>query len=163
MSALAAALERFPGAVLVVGNDWPLLYDIETVRATCSTLGRRIVNGLNVLSDTKEQAVLDFMSTRPEPYLVIASSGFEFSEITSSKRINVEGSTGFDSAAQTVLVSRLQEIGYLALRRVTSAEMLDAMSSSRHLARARQYAAALYAAQDEKFQVALQSLLGKGA
>lgn len=162
MLALANALERFPGAVIVVGNDWPLLYDIETVRTTCSTVGRRIVNGLNVLSDTREQAVLDFMSTRPEPYLVVASSDFEFSEITRSKRIDINCATGFDYTAQSMLVSRLHEIGYFAIRPVTGAEMLGAMSSGRQLERARRFAAALYAAQDEKFQVALQSLLGEG-
>jgi hypothetical protein len=163
MLALASALECFPGAVIVVGNDWPLLYDIETVRTACSTLGRRIVNGLNVLSDTKEHAVLDFMSARPEPYLVVASSDFEFSEITRRQRIEVDCTTGFDGAAQSVLISRLREIGYLAIRPVPPAVMLCAMSSSRQLARARQYAAALHAGQDEKFQVALQSLRGEGS
>ncbi|WP_413196781.1 hypothetical protein [Pararobbsia alpina] len=160
--ALMTAVEDIPGVVVVVGNDWPCAYEIHTIRTTCAALGRRIVNGLMDSSAAQEQSVLSFMSTRPEPYLVVAPPDFGFCEIPPSRRIDFHEGIGFDSEAQSALISRLREIGYLAVRRVTRAQELGAMPGGQPLERARQNASALHAKQDEKFQLALQSLLGEG-
>ncbi|WP_244138119.1 hypothetical protein [Burkholderia vietnamiensis] len=78
----AQAIEPFPGALVVIANDWPLLYDLEFLRQEFALLGPRIVNSVKILGGTKEESILKFMSSRSEPYVVVTSSDFEFSEGT---------------------------------------------------------------------------------
>jgi hypothetical protein len=156
---LARAIDSFPGAVIVVGNDWPLFYEIELIRQGCSSFGRRIVNTLRTSCDTKEEAVLEFMASRTEPYLVIASPDFEFTQLTASRRIDIDEAVGFENMACLTLVAHLKTLGAPAVRPVTSEEMLRATSSSRLLERAGRYVAELRAAHDQQFQRTLKPLL----
>jgi len=71
-------LGGFPGAAVVVGNDWPFYYDIRFLQRACREFGWRVVNAIKTLGGVKEDAVLDFMSTHPEPFVVVASLDFEF-------------------------------------------------------------------------------------
>ncbi|APA84081.2 hypothetical protein BJG93_00675 [Paraburkholderia sprentiae WSM5005] len=76
---LTKTLRAYPGTVVVAGNSWPFYYDLESMRQAFSELGPRVVNAVNTLADKQEEAVLDFMSNRTEPFVVLASPEFEFS------------------------------------------------------------------------------------
>ncbi|MFP3675423.1 hypothetical protein SB724_21650, partial [Bacillus sp. SIMBA_031] len=43
-SLFARTIEPFPGALVVIANDWPLLYDLEVLRQECAAFAQRIVN-----------------------------------------------------------------------------------------------------------------------
>lgn len=160
MALVARALNAYPGAVVVIGNDWPFYHDVSTLRAACGELGRRIVNVVRTLGGTKEAAVLDFMSGRAEPFVVIASVDFEFTELTASRRIDVSLEHGFDDEARACLIERLHTLGQHASNPLSDDDMLRATVGSRDLRRAQKYISSVRAGGDVSFQRKLRFFLG---
>ncbi|MFM0091778.1 hypothetical protein PQR46_33315 [Paraburkholderia sediminicola] len=161
MALLAEALAAHPGAVVVIGNDWPFYYDISTLRAACGESGRHIVNVVRTLGDTKELALLDFMSSRAEPFVVIASPDFEFTELTASRRIDVNRQHGFDDEAHARLIEHLHTLGEHASNPLSDDDMLRATVGSRDLRRAQKYISPIRAGNDAAFQSSLRLLIAK--
>ncbi|WP_429253974.1 hypothetical protein [Paraburkholderia sp. GAS334] len=157
---LTRTLVPYPGAVIVVANDWPFYYDLEELRSS-REFGRRIVNVVRTLGSTKESAVLDFMSGRAEPFIVIASPDFEFTQLTDSRRIDVGLEQGFDEEAQVSLLEHLRLLGEQATNPLSEDDMLRATVGSRDLRRARKYISPIRASGDVAFQHKLRSLIGK--
>ncbi len=157
---LARTLEAYPGAVIVVGNDWPFYYDLESLRSS-REFGRRIVNAVRTLGSTKESAVLDFMSSRAEPFIVIASPDFEFTDVTDSRRIDVGLEQGFDEKARESLVEHLRMSGEHATNPLSEDDMLRATVGSRDLRRALKYISPIRASYDVAFQRRLRSFIGE--
>ncbi len=157
---LTRTLVPYPGAVIVVANDWPFYYDLEELRSS-REFGRRIVNVVRTLGSTKESAVLDFMSGRAEPFIVIASPDFEFTKLTDSRRIDVGLEQGFDEEAQVSLLEHLRLLGEQATNPLSEDDMLRATVGSRDLRRARKYISPIRASGDVAFQHKLRSLIGK--
>ncbi|QQJ96420.1 hypothetical protein JG536_28140 (plasmid) [Burkholderia ambifaria] len=161
---LAQTIEPFPGALVVIANDWPLFYDVTFLRRHCVGFGRRIVNSEKSLGSAKEESILSFMSNRHDPYIVVASTDFEFSEVTASNRVDVRLDMGFDNEAAKNLHERLVELGDAASRPVSSDEVLRAMVGGNTLRRLGSYTAPLRADGDRQFQARLKELLdGAGA
>ncbi|WP_168664489.1 hypothetical protein [Paraburkholderia sp. SG-MS1] len=158
---LEASLSDFPGAVIVAGNAWPLYYDLESIRQAFARLGSRVVNVVSTLADRKEEAVLDYMSNRSEPYVVLASPEFEFSSRTDERRIDVDGQRGFDQDAQSALRARLRSIGDPAARPLTKDDILQATASALALRRASRILSRVRASEDSQFQRSLRALLGE--
>lgn len=161
MALVARALNAYPGAVVVVSNDWPFYHDVSTLRVACGELGRRIVNVVRTLGGTKEEAVLDFMSGRAEPFVVVASPDFEFTDRTESRRIDVGLEQGFDEEARVCLLEHLSMLGEHATNPLSEDDMLRATVSSRDLHRARKYISPIRASGDVAFQRKLRSLIGE--
>ncbi|WP_454808390.1 hypothetical protein [Paraburkholderia fungorum] len=161
VSLLGRTLDAFPGVVVVVGNDWPFYYDIGLLRRECREFGRRVVNVVKTLGGSKEQAVLDFMYGRAEPFIVIASPDFEFTELTASRRIDVDLEHGFDDEARAGLLEHLNTLGAYASNPLSEDDMLRATVGSRDLRRARKYISPIRASGDVAFQHKLRSLIGK--
>ncbi|WP_076882795.1 hypothetical protein [Burkholderia pseudomallei] len=120
---MGSSLSSYPGAVIVVGNDWPFYYDVELIRRACSEFGLPVVNVVKTFGGTKENAVVDFMSGRPEPFVVVASQDFEFSENTASQRISVDCQDGFDEAASGSLSEHLRALGEHSLGPLSDDDM----------------------------------------
>lgn len=160
ISHLAETLVDYPGAVVVVGNGWPLYYDLKCIREVCGELGTRVVNALNTFGGTREQAVLDFMENRIESFVILASSEFEFSDITASQCVNINSEVGFDEAARRVLAKRLREFGEHATRPLSDDDMLRATVGTYALRRARRFISPMRARDDVQFQRRLRSLVG---
>jgi hypothetical protein len=161
ISHLADALADYPGAVVVVGNGWPLYYDLKCIREVCGELGTRIVNALNTFGGTREQAVLDFMENRIESFVILASSEFEFSDLTSSRRVNTNPEVGLDEASRRALVKELHEFGEHATRPLSDDDMLRATVGTYALRRARRFISPMRARDDTQFQRRLRSLVGE--
>ncbi|SDC46682.1 hypothetical protein [Paraburkholderia lycopersici] len=161
VSQLAETLAGYPGAVVVIGNSWPLYYDVKRMREACGELGMRIVNAVNTFGGTREQAVLDFMENRTESFVILASAEFEFSDLTSSRRVNVNPEAGIDEAVRRVLVKQLREFGALATRPVSDDEMLRATVAGHALRRAKRFISQMRARNDMQFQRRLRSLVGQ--
>lgn len=159
---LTRTLVPYPGAVIVVANDWPFYYDLEELRSS-REFGRRIVNVVRTLGSTKESAVLDFMSGRAEPFIVIASPDFEFTDLTEPRRIDVGLEQGFDEEAQVSLLEHLRLLGEQATNPLTEDDMLRATVGSRDLKRARKYISPIRAGDDVTFQRKLRSLVSEEA
>jgi hypothetical protein len=123
---LAQTIEPFPGALVVIANDWPLLYDQDFLRRECAPFGPRIVNSLKIFGGTKESAILKFMSSRSNDFVVIASSDFEFSEATVRRRINVRVGAGFDEEAADRLRELLEACGEAATRPASTDDVMSA-------------------------------------
>lgn len=136
---LEKTLSAYPGAVIVVANDWPFYYDLENLRLACREFGRHVVNVVKTLGGTKEEAVLDFMSNRPEPFVVLASPDFEFTQLTASRRIDVDRERGFDEAACATLSAHLHSLGDHSLSPLTDDDMLRAKVSRYATRRFRSY------------------------
>ncbi|WP_322024356.1 hypothetical protein [Burkholderia sp. BCC1977] len=137
----AKAIAPFPGAVVVIANDWPLLYDLEFLRQECASFGQRIVNSVRVLGGAKEDSILTFMSSRSEPYAVVASSDFEFSEVTAGRRVNVDLQAGFDEVAADRLRVLLEEHGEAAQRPASADDIMRATAGNPWMRRVQSYLA----------------------
>ncbi|MFL9964653.1 hypothetical protein PQR02_27025 [Paraburkholderia sediminicola] len=156
---LGEALSAYPGAVIVVGNDWPLYYDLKTLRQADSGFGRRVLNVLNTIGSTKEQAVFDFMANRNEPFVILASQDFEFSHRTGSSRIDVDHERGFDDTARAALESHLRGFGAPATDALSDDDILRATVATAALRTARNFKFPLRANQDAAFQRRLAEML----
>lgn len=137
----AQTIEPFPGALVIVANDWPLLYDLEFLRKECAPFGQRIVNSVRVLGGTKEDAILKFMSSRSAEYVVVASADFEFSEETARRRVNVGLDAGFDEQATDRLRMLLEECGEAAQRPVSADDVARATAGNPWMHRVQSYLA----------------------
>ncbi|MCW0131861.1 HAD domain-containing protein [Burkholderia pseudomallei] len=137
----AQTIEPFPGALVVIANDWPLLYDIKFLRQECAPFGHRIVNSVRVLGGTKEESILAFMTSRSEPYIVVTSSDFEFSEVTAGRRVNVALQAGFDEEAADNLRALLEEYGDAAQRHVSTDDVMRATIGNPWMRRVQSYLA----------------------
>lgn len=160
-SLLATTLSAYPGAVVVVGNDWPFYYDVELIRRACAELGLPVVNVVKTLGGTKEDAVVDFMSGRSEPFIIVASQDFEFSENTASRRIDVDRQGGLDEMASAALAERLLAVRDHALSPLSDDDMLRARIGRYATRRARSYISNIRATEDSKFQCNLHLLTGE--
>ncbi|NRD81665.1 hypothetical protein FG484_02630 [Burkholderia pseudomallei] len=126
-------IDWFPGAVVVVANDWPLIYDLNTLRKECASFGHRIVNSVKLVGGTKEDAILAFMASRSEPYAVVASSDFEFTEVTAEKRVDVGLEVGFECDAAQRLRAILESHGEEATRPLSADEVRRATVNNQML------------------------------
>jgi hypothetical protein len=160
ISKLAETLGEYPGAVVVVGNAWPLYYDLSCIREVCGELGRRVVNVVSTLGHTLEEAVLDFMESRSEQFVILSSTEFEFSDLTAAQRVNIDTNIGFDEMARIALVKQLQEFGQEGKRSLTEDDLLRAIIGGHALRRARRLISQIRAAEDLLFQRTLRSLVG---
>ena len=152
IDSLAAALDKFPGAVAVVANDWPFYFGLDIIRRECGRFGTRIVNVVNTVGGTKEQAIFHFMSRRSEPYVVLASTDFEFTERSAQKRIDIAPKTGIGGAELHTLRRHLRQADEQALKPVSTDEVLRATVGASSLRRARQIASPLQFPYDKAFQ-----------
>ncbi|WP_260436178.1 hypothetical protein [Burkholderia sp. Bp9143] len=134
-------IEPFPGALVVIANDWPLLYDPEFVRHECAPFAQRIVNSVRVLGGTKEDAILTFMGSRSVEYVVVASTDFEFSEETARRRIDVSVDAGFDDEAADRLRVLLEEYGDAARSPASTDDVMRATSGNPWMRRVQSYLA----------------------
>jgi hypothetical protein len=154
-------IEPFPGALVVVANDWPFFYDLDVLRQECAPFGHRIVNAARLLGDTKEEAVRAFMATRPDPCIVVSSTDFEFGKMTEARRVDVSPRNGFDEQAAARLLGLLNSLGDDAKRPVSSDELLRAAVGPQLLRRVELYAGTLRAASDSRFQNRLAEMLSR--
>ncbi|WP_051481605.1 hypothetical protein [Paraburkholderia nodosa] len=159
---LTETLGDYPGVVIVVGNAWPFHYSLDSLRQAFSTLGRRVTNFVSTLADRQEEAILDFMKSRTEPYVVVASKEAEFSELTDARRVDVDMQLGFNESAQSALVAHLRAIGEPAIRELAFDDMLRATVSGHALRRASRMLSLVHAMDDVEFQWRLRSILGEG-
>ncbi|ARK48553.1 hypothetical protein [Burkholderia pseudomallei] len=137
----AQTIESFPGALVVIANDWPLLYDREFLWQECALLGPRIVTSVRILGGTKEESILTFMTSRSEPYIVVTSSDFEFSAETAGRRVNVDLEAGFDEEAANRLRVLLEECGEAATRPVSTDDVIRATAGNPWMRRVQTYLA----------------------
>ncbi|HDR9001871.1 TPA: hypothetical protein QDA99_001421 [Burkholderia vietnamiensis] len=137
----AQTIEPFPGAFVVVANDWPLLHDLEFLRRECAPLAQRIVNSVRILGGTKEDSILTFMSSRSAEYVVVASPDFEFSDVTADKRVNVGLEAGFDEEAADRLRVLLVECGEAATHPVSADDVMRATAGNPLMHRLQSYLA----------------------
>lgn len=155
------ALAAFPGAVIVIANDWPFFFDMETIRRAAEGFGRRVFNVVTTLGGSKEDAVLDFMMFRSNPFVVVASPEFEFSSMTASQRLNLDHKRGFDEVARQALETQLRALDEHAMRPLSDEETLEASSSRQAIRRARRFVLLRRADEDLQFQRRLRSLMGQ--
>ncbi|WP_082263079.1 hypothetical protein [Burkholderia pseudomallei] len=141
-------IDSFPGVVVVVANDWPLNYGLSILRQECAPFGHRIVNSVKLVGGTKEDCILTFMASRSEPYAVVASSDFEFSEVTAEERVNVRLDAGFDDDAVDRLRRILEGYGEEAKRPLSADEVLSATVNNPMLRRMQKYVTASQAARE---------------
>lgn len=158
-SLIAATLTGYPGAVVVIANDWPFFYDLNSLREAGREFERRIVNVVRTLSDSKESAVLDFMNGRAEPFIVIASQDFEFTEKTAGKCIHIDDKHGFNDVAHGRLQEQLRAFGERALRPLSEDEIMRASISTRDLRRAQKLFLPTCSSNDRTFRRELRSRL----
>ncbi|WP_200908825.1 hypothetical protein [Burkholderia pseudomallei] len=152
-------IDPFPGAVVVVANDWPLIYGLNTLKQECVSFGHRIVNSVRLVGGTKEDSILTFMASRTEPYVVVASSDFEFSDVTAENRVTVGLQAGFDDAAADRLRAILEGFGEEATRPLSADEILRATINNRMLRGMQSYVTASQAADDSNSQRSLANML----
>ncbi|WP_245841416.1 hypothetical protein [Paraburkholderia ribeironis] len=138
----AETIDPFPGAVVVVANDWPLIYGLNTLKQECVPFGHRIVNSVKLVGGTKQDAILTYMASRSEPYVVVASSDFEFSEMTAERRVNVDSEAGFDADAANRLREILEGYGEEAKRPLSADEALSAAVNNPMLRHMQKYVTA---------------------
>lgn len=160
-SLIAGVLDAYPGGVVVIANDWPFYYDLASLREAGGEFERRIVNVVRTLSGSKEEAILDFMAGRAEPFVVIASPDFEFTEQTASVRIDIDHKSGFHDAARASLLLRLHALGDHASNPLSEDDLLRATVSSRDLRRAQKLFSPLRAGSDAAFQHKLRLLIAR--
>ncbi|MFY4696468.1 hypothetical protein [Burkholderia glumae] len=122
---LAQTIEPFPGALVVIANDWPLVYNLKYLQQHCPAFGERIVSSVRMVGDTKESSVLEYMARRPYRFVVVASKDFEFGEATAANRVDVNPAVGFDLRAAGRLHILLNECGEDATRPVTDEDLLQ--------------------------------------
>ncbi|WP_185219140.1 hypothetical protein [Paraburkholderia dinghuensis] len=122
----AETIESFPGALVAVGNDWPLVHNLPFLREACASFRHRIVNSVRLVSETKEESILAFMEPRCEPYAVVTSPDFEFSDVTAGMRVDVGFETGFNEKAADRLRTLLEGFGEAAKRPASGEEVLSA-------------------------------------
>ncbi|MGF6410050.1 hypothetical protein [Paraburkholderia sp. MM5482-R1] len=156
---LGRTLSTYPGAVIVVGNDWPLCYDFRNLREAGHEFGRRVVNVLNTVGSTKEQAVLDFCANRHDPFVILASQDFEFSHRTASSRIDVDQQRGFDETARAALEVHLRGFGACATDTLSDDDILRATVGTYALRKARDIKSPIRANEDAAFQRRLAEML----
>ncbi|MGF6261831.1 hypothetical protein OKW49_002759 [Paraburkholderia youngii] len=161
VSLLTESLRDYPGTVIVVGNAWPLHYNLDSLRQAFSALGQRVVNVVSTLADRQEEAILDFMSNRSEPYIILAPES-EFSELTDSRRVDIDIERGFDEVASSALVAHLRAIGVPAISPLSYDDMLRATVKGHALRRAMRLLSRMHASEDVQFQRRLRSILGEG-
>lgn len=137
----AKTIERYPGAVVVIANDWPLLYDLDFLRQECAPFAQRIVNAVRVLGGTKEEAILGFLSSRSVEYVVVTSPDFEFSGLTAGRRLNVGAEAGFDEQAADRLRTLLEECGDVARSPVSTDDIMRATAGNPWVRRMQTYLA----------------------
>lgn len=122
---LAQTVEPFPGALIVIANDWPFFYDLKSLRQHCPSFSERIVSAVRMVGDTKEESILEYMATRPCRYVVVASNDFEFGEATAESRVDVNPEVGFDLHAADQLHILLNECGEAAAKPVSNEDVLQ--------------------------------------
>lgn len=162
VSLLTETLCDYPGVAIVVGNAWPFHYSLDSLRQAFSTLGRRVTNFVSTMAYRQEEAILDFMNGRTEPYVVVASTESEFSKLTNARRVDVDMHLGFNDSAQSALVGQLRAIGEPAIRELAFDDMLRATVSGHALRRASRMLSLVHATDDVEFQWRLRSILGEG-
>lgn len=140
-SLFARTIEPFPGALVVIANDWPLLYDLEVLRQECAAFAQRIVNAVRTLGGTKEEAVLGFLSSLPAEYVVVASPDFEFSDVTAARRVNVDSQFGFDAGAADRLRVLLEKAAEAATHPVSADDIMRATAGNPWVRRLQTYLA----------------------
>jgi hypothetical protein len=124
---LAQTIEPFAGTVVVIGNDWPFIYDLDFLKQACVPLGRRVVGSVMALGGgTKESAVLTYMEMRPDPFIIVASPDFEFTESTAARRVDVNPKTGFDDESADRVRILLRECGSAATEAPSNDDVLRA-------------------------------------
>jgi hypothetical protein len=160
-SRIAEVLDAYPGAVVVIANDWPFYYDLAKLREAGREFERRIVNVVRTVGGSKEDAILDFMACRAEPFIVLASRDFEFTERTASVRVDIDDNNGFDDAARENLLHHLRPLGLHASNPLSEDDALRATVSNRELQRAQKLFHPIRAGNDSAFQGALRLLLAK--
>lgn len=156
---LGRTLSAYPGTVIVVGNDWPLYYDLRNLREAGHGFGRRVVNVLNTVGGTKEQSVLDFLANRDDPFVILASRDFEFTHRTASSRIDVDQERGFDEITRAALEVHLRGFGTRATTPLSDDDILRATVATVALRKARNFGSPLRAHQDVAFQRRLAQML----
>lgn len=137
----AQTIEPFPGALVVIANDWPLLYDLKFLKQECTPFGPRIVNSVRILGGTKEDAIQKFMSSRSAEYIVVASTDFEFSDETGGRRVNVGLQAGFDKRTADRLRTLLEEYGDAARSPASPDDVMKATSGNPWMQRVQSYLA----------------------
>lgn len=137
----AQTIEPFPGVLVVIANDWPLLYDVEFLRRECAPFAQRIVNSVRILGGTKEEAVLGFLSALSAEYAVVASPDFEFSDVTAARRVNVDSQFGFDAGAADRLRVLLEKAGEAATHPVSTEDIMRASAGNPWVRRLQTYLA----------------------
>ncbi|MGS1073542.1 hypothetical protein [Burkholderia glumae] len=118
-----------------------MFHDLEFLRKECASFGPRIVNSVRILGGTKEDSILTFMSSRPAEYVVVASSDFEFSDVTAGRRVNVRSDAGFDGKAADRLRVLLEEYGEAAQNPVTTDDVTRATAGNPWMQRVQSYLA----------------------
>ncbi|MBO7749309.1 hypothetical protein [Burkholderia pseudomallei] len=152
-------IEPFQGAVVVIANDWPFIFGLNTLRQGCVPFGHRIVNSVRLIGGRKEDSILKFMASRSEPYAVVASSDFEFSEVTAGNRVNVGLEAGFDDEAAGRLRALLEGYGEAAKRPVSTDEVMRATVDNPWVRRVQSYLAPSQAANHLSAQRRLAAML----
>ncbi len=137
----AETIEPYPGALVVIANDWPLLYDIEFLGQECVPFAQRIVNAVRILGGTKEEAILGFLSSRSVEYIVVTSTDFEFSEVTAARRVNVDSQFGFDAGAADRLRVLLEKAAEAATHPVSTDDIMRATAGNPWVRRLQTYLA----------------------
>ncbi|KVN61481.1 hypothetical protein WM03_11980 [Burkholderia ubonensis] len=135
----ARTIEPFPGALVVIANDWPLFHDLEFLQQECVPFAQRIVNAVRVLGGTKEEAVLGFLSSLSAEYVVVTSPDFEFSGETAGRRVNVGSEAGFDEQAAGRLRTLLEEYGDAARSPASTDDVMRATSGNPWMRRMQTY------------------------
>lgn len=154
----AKAIEPFPGVAVVVANDWPLIHGLNFLRQECAPFGYRIVNSVKLVGGTKEDSILTFMSSRSEPYVVVTSSDFEFSEVTVGNRVNVGLEAGFDEEAAERLQALLEEFGEAARKPVSHDDVMRATVGNPWMRRVQSYLAPAQASSNLSAQCRLAAM-----
>ncbi|RQG99138.1 hypothetical protein [Paraburkholderia dinghuensis] len=156
---LERILNGYRGVVIVIGNALRFHYDLEAMRRASGQLGRRVVNITDIFCTTEELAVLDFMSTRSDPYVILASLDLVFSEHTVAHRVDLDAERGFDVETLAEFEMHLQAHGAHATRPPSDEEMLIATVGSDALRRAKSFVSRVRAPEESNYQRALRSLV----
>lgn len=158
---LSETLRDYPGVVIVAGNAWPFHHSLDSLREAFSPLGQRVVNVVSTLSDRQEEAILDFMANRSEPHVILASRASEFTELTVSRRVDIDNKLGIDEFARSALMARLAAIGEPATRPLSCDDMLRATVTCHALRRATRLLSRMHASEDVQFQQSLRAIVGE--
>jgi hypothetical protein len=122
---LAQTLRRYPGVLVVIGNDWPLATSIDVLRSELTRLHPKVADVLDRGEKTTEEAILEHAAEKGVPYAVLASPGFAFTKRTANVRVDVTEESGLDSEAADRLEVLLTSFGGQATSYVTLKEFRE--------------------------------------